>query len=136
MNELELSPKEAWEKLVCSSSTKLIDVRTEAEWRYVGEPDVKSTGRDIIKVSWHLSPAMQENPEFFDQLRAAVSVDDTLLFMCRSGGRSLAAAKAARREGIKQSYSVAGGFEGDLDENGHRGNKAGWKYQGLPWRQT
>jgi rhodanese-related sulfurtransferase len=136
MSELELSAKEAWERLVRSPSTRLIDVRTEAEWRYVGEPDLKSTGRDIVKVSWHLLPDMRVNPEFLNQLRGSVSDDDTLLFLCRSGGRSLAAAKAAEGAGIKQSFSIAGGFEGDLDENGHRGNRGGWKYQGLPWRQT
>jgi rhodanese-related sulfurtransferase len=136
MLELELSPTEAWERLVRSPSAKLIDVRTEAEWKYVGEPVVKSAGRELVKVSWHLLPDMRVNPDFLDQLRGAVSPDDVLLFLCRSGGRSLAAAKAAKRAGMKESYSVAGGFEGDLDENAHRGNKAGWKCQGLPWRQT
>ena len=135
MDELELSPKQAWERLVRSSSTRLVDVRTNAEWKYVGEPDVTSTGRDLVKVSRHLLPDMRLNPDFLDQLRGAVRPDDTLLFLCRSGGRSLAAAKAAKGAGMKESYSVAGGFEGDLDENGQRGNKAGWKYQELPWRQ-
>jgi rhodanese-related sulfurtransferase len=79
---------------------------------------------------------MRLNPDFLYQLRGAVGPDDTLLFLCRSGGRSLAAAKAAKGAGMKESFSVAGGFEGDLDESGHRGNKAGWKCQGLPWRQT
>ncbi|MDF2119064.1 rhodanese-like domain-containing protein [Roseiarcaceae bacterium H3SJ34-1] len=136
MDELELSPQQAWDTLVRSPSTRLVDVRTEAEWKYVGEPDVKSTGRDIIKISWHLSPDMRLNPEFLDQLRGAVGADDTLFFICRSGGRSLAAAKAAKGAGIGECYSIAGGFEGDLDENGRRGKKAGWKYQGLPWLQT
>lgn len=136
MDELELSSKQAWERLVRSSSTRPVDVRTNAEWKYVGEPDVTSTGRDLVKVSWHLSPDMRLNPDFLDQLRGAVRPDDTLLFLCRSGGRSLAAAKAAKRAGMKESDSVAGGFEGDLDENGQRGNKAGWKCQELPWRQT
>ncbi|MDE5445815.1 rhodanese-like domain-containing protein [Bradyrhizobium sp. CSA207] len=136
MNGLELSPGEAWTKMVGSPLVKLIDVRTEAEWKYVGEPDVETLGAALVKISWQLSPDMRVNSEFLNQLREAVGADDTLLFMCRSGGRSLAAAKAARGCSIKQSYSIAGGFEGDLDENGHRGNKAGWKYQGLPWRQT
>lgn len=136
MDELELSPTEAWERLVRSPSAKLVDVRTEAEWKYVGEPDVKSAGGDLVKVLGHLLPDMRVNPDFLDQLRGAVSPDDTLLFLCRSGGRSLAAAKAAKSAGMKESYSVAGGFEGDLDESAHRGNRAGWKYQGLPWRQT
>jgi rhodanese-related sulfurtransferase len=136
MDELELSPKQAWERLVRSSSTRLVDVRTDAEWKYVGEPDVTSAGQDLVKVSWHLSPDMRLNSDFLDQLRGAVRPDDTLLFLCRSGGRSLAAAKAAKGAGMNESYSVAAGFEGDLDENGHRGNKAGWKCQELPWRQT
>lgn len=135
--DIEISPGDAWETLALSPSAKLIDVRTDAEWRYVGEPDLKPLGLELVKISWHLSPDLRPNPTFLDELRAAAAQrHDVLLFLCRSGGRSLAAAKAANDAGFSKSFSVAGGFEGDIDELGHRSNKAGWKYQRLPWRQT
>ena len=136
MDDIEVSPEQAWDRLTQSASARLIDVRTDSEWRYVGEPDLNSIGTDLVKISWHLLPDMKVNPAFQDQLRTLVHPEDTLLFLCRSGGRSLAAAKAARTAGFGESYSVAAGFEGDLDDHGHRSSKDGWKFRGLPWRQT
>jgi rhodanese-related sulfurtransferase len=136
MDDIEISPTRAWDSLARLPSARLVDVRTEAEWRYVGEPNLSSLGKDLVKISWHLLPDMKVNPAFLDQVRAAAQPKNMLLFLCRSGGRSLAAARAAKRAGFMESYSVACGFEGDLDEFEHRSNREGWKHQGLPWRQT
>jgi rhodanese-related sulfurtransferase len=81
------------------------------------------------------------NPQFADMVanavrKAGASEDTPLLFLCRSGARSRAAAIAMTRVGFGKSYNIAGGFEGDLDEQRHRGRRNGWKAQGLPWRQS
>jgi len=85
---------------------------------------------------WQLFPSMQVNADFTDQLRAAgLTPEHRLYFLCRSGGRSLAAAQAAQRAGFPHAYNIADGFEGPVDGEGHRGAVAGWKADGLPWRQ-
>jgi rhodanese-related sulfurtransferase len=58
-----------------------------------------------------------------------------VLLLCRSGARSRAAAMALTAAGFEKAFNVAGGFEGDADGQGHRGNRNGWKASGLPWRQ-
>lgn len=135
MHADELTPQQAWQALVDRPSAKLVDVRTVPEWLYVGEPDVTSAGKLLLKMSWHVFPEMTVNDRFTRELKAAVSPDDMLLFLCRSGGRSLAAARAASAAGFQDAYSVAGGFEGPVDEQGHRSTIEGWKFAGLPWKQ-
>lgn len=133
---LEITPSQAWEVLSETTAAKLIDVRTEPEWTYVGVPALDAIGKSIIRNAWQLFPEMNVNSDFANALRATVRNDDVLIFICRSGGRSLLAANSARAEGFHASYSVAGGFEGPADADGHRGTVAGWKHEGLPWRQT
>ena len=81
-------------------------------------------------------PSGQPNPHFLDQLRDAVGApgEQRVAFLCRSGVRSVAAAKAATAAGYPACYNILGGFEGGLDEQGHRG-VGGWRAAGLPWRQ-
>ncbi len=136
MEDIELSPTRAWERLVRHENAALVDVRTDAEWRYVGEPSLAAVPAKLLKLSWHLPPDMIENPDFLPGLRESAEPDSMLFFLCRSGGRSLAAARAAKAAGFHASYSIAGGFEGALDRHGHRGTLAGWKHEGLPWVQT
>ena len=131
----EVSPQEAWKMLKEMPRTKLVDVRTVPEWLYVGLPEIVATKRALLQISWHVFPDMTMNVAFIQDLKRAASSDDVLLFVCRSGGRSLAAARAAKEAGLKQSYSIRGGFEGPIDAQGHRGNIQGWKCAGLPWRQ-
>ena len=131
----EVSPQEAWKMLKEMPRTKLVDVRTVPEWLYVGLPEIVATKRALLQISWHVFPDMTMNVAFIQDLKRAASSDDVLLFVCRSGGRSLAAARAAKEAGLKQSYSIRGGFEGPIDAQGHRGNVEGWKCAGLPWRQ-
>lgn len=132
----DLSPTEAWERLKSDPKAKLVDVRTQAEWVYVGIPDLASAGKQPILVSWQVFPAMTKNEAFADQLRSqGVQPDDTLLFLCRSGVRSKAAAELMTTLGFGASYNIVDGFEGPLDPARHRGSAGGWKAAGLPWAQ-
>lgn len=132
----DLTPAEAWERLKSDPKAKLVDVRTQAEWVYVGVPDLSPTGKQPILVQWQTFPAMARNEVFADQLKGqGVAADDTLLFLCRSGVRSKAAAELMTQLGFPNSYNISDGFEGPLDGSRHRGGAAGWKASGLPWAQ-
>jgi rhodanese-related sulfurtransferase len=103
----------------------------------VGLPDLAEAGKKPVLISWQLPPKMEVNADFVAHLReAGLTPDRKLYFLCRSGARSLSAAKAAVAAGFPNSFNVAGGFEGPLDEAGHRGTKGGWKASGLHWRQS
>ena len=116
---------------------QLIDVRTQAEWSYVGLPDLSELGRRPLLVEWQTFPDLALNPEFADQVSMAVSDKEApLLFLCRSGARSAAAALAMTSHGYAHCYNVAQGFEGDANDRGQRGAVSGWKVLGLPWAQS
>ena len=131
-----VTPLQAWHALQDEPHAQMVDVRTDAEWTYVGFPDLSSVGKRLLPISWQLFPAMTVNEGFVDALRAAgLTADNALYFLCRSGVRSLYAAEAAIAAGFPQSYNVADGFEGPPDADAHRGQVAGWKADGLPWKQ-
>lgn len=132
----DISPTEAWERLNNDPKAKLVDVRTQAEWMYVGIPDLTGIGKQPLLVSWQVFPSMARNEAFAQQLQAqGVTPDDTLLFLCRSGVRSQASAQLLTGLGYGKCYNISDGFEGPLNETRHRGAAAGWKAQGLPWQQ-
>ncbi|MFT8896117.1 MAG: rhodanese-like domain-containing protein [Acetobacter sp.] len=132
----DVSPSDVWQVLENDPGACLIDVRTPEEWQFVGIPDVSATGRSLYPISWQVMGGLV-NGQFIEELRRA-GIDETqkLYFICRSGARSRSAAMAAAREGFEQVFNVADGFEGPLDGEMHRGNAAGWKASGLPWRQN
>ena len=134
----DLGATDAWALLQSDPAAQLVDVRTVAEWSFVGLPDLAGIGRQVHCVEWQSYPSMAQNPSFVAQAGAAIGSrkDAPVLLLCRSGGRSRAAAMAMTAAGYMQAYNVAGGFEGDLDKNSHRGGANGWKAAGLPWRQT
>jgi len=114
----------------------LVDVRTDAEWNFVGVPDLAAVGKQAVLLPWQVYPSMQRNASFEEQLGKAVfTPEHHIYFLCRSGVRSLAAAEAARAAGFPNVYNISDGFEGPPDHAGHRGQTAGWKAEGLPWRQ-
>ena len=126
----------AWKILSENNDAVLIDVRTRAEWNYVGLPELAPIGKKPALLEWQVFPGMQQNPEFMSALGNAVANKDTpLLFLCRSGARSAAAAKAMSAAGYSTCFNVAEGFEGPLDEDHHRGTQSGWRKEGLPWEQ-
>jgi rhodanese-related sulfurtransferase len=136
----DVQPGEAWSTLSTSASGALVDVRTTAEWAYVGLPEVSTTGRPLITLEWQSFPSGAVNPDFVAALQAELEArnigrDAPLFFICRSGGRSAAAAAAMTAAGYDNCFNVAGGFEGPPDQERHRGTIEGWKVAGLPWRQ-
>jgi len=139
----EVDPAEAFEILHDDSATALIDVRTRAEWAFVGVPDIGATGAEFWPIEWVDFPDMTRNPGFVDEVMTRLNghPPGRLLFICRSGARSMAAAQATAMALAGQGLAahctnVAEGFEGDLDPGGHRGKANGWKVRGLPWRQN
>ncbi|HVY15306.1 MAG TPA: rhodanese-like domain-containing protein [Rhodopila sp.] len=129
-------PTQTWEALKTEPSAQLVDVRTDAEWNFVGIPDLGEAGKQAVLIPWQVYPTMQRNASFVEDLgRAGLKPEDHIYFLCRSGARSLAAAEAARAAGFAHVYNIADGFEGPVDAEGHRGHAAGWKADGLPWRQ-
>ena len=136
----DISAAEAWDRLQGNPKAQLIDVRTVAEWNFVGLPDLEDLGRRVHCVEWQGFPTGAQNPGFLAEAAQALGAagaakSDPVLLLCRSGARSRAAAIALTAAGYEQAFNVAGGFEGDVDGEGHRGNMNGWKASGLPWRQ-
>jgi rhodanese-related sulfurtransferase len=132
----DLDPDEAFRLLQDDPRAVLVDVRTRAEWSYVGTPDLSGIGRDVVLAEWVSFPDGARNPQFLDTVSAVAAPDVPVVFLCRSGVRSVAAAEAATKAGYTGAYNVTEGFEGPADEAGHRGRAAGWKSRGLPWRQS
>jgi len=129
----DVSPTEAFERLKGNPRAVLIDVRTQAEWAFVGLPRVER----LLRLSWQVFPSMQVDPDFADKVRGAgIEEGDEVFLICRSGGRSASAATALTAAGFANCYNVAQGFEGDRDGEGHRGAVGGWKAAGLPWAQS
>ena len=136
----DLGPKESWELLAKQPAAQLVDVRTDAEWNFVGAPDLTALDRRVLFCEWQRFPA-GANPDFVDQVQTALARTSyrkgaPLLFLCRSGARSRAAAIAMTQAGFGPCFNVQDGFEGALDSDRHRGTAAGWKAEGLPWLQT
>jgi rhodanese-related sulfurtransferase len=133
----DISAAEAWEKLAADSRAQLVDVRTLAEWNFVGVPDLSSLGREVQCIEWQQFPGGGRNPGFVAEASQVLADKDApVLLLCRSGARSRAAAIALTTAGYSQAFNVGDGFEGDVDEQGHRGNRSGWKAANLPWRQS
>ena len=122
-----LTPAEAF--ALMQAGAKLVDVRTRPELLYVGRVP------GSVLVEWQTYPSNAMNPDFLSQLSEAVEPAHTLMFICRSGGRSHAAAATAAQAGFRDSYNVLEGFEGDKDAEQHRGTVGGWRRAGLPWVQ-
>lgn len=138
----DISVEEAWRTLTQNPNAVLIDVRTRAEWSFVGVADLTSLGKEPMLMEWQSFPAMNVNPGFAGDVAAALgaslgdaAMDAPIMFLCRSGARSRAAAVALTAQGFRAAFNIVGGFEGDLDETRHRGQRNGWKAAGLPWVQ-
>ena len=136
----DVSVEEAWQRLASDEASVLIDVRTRAEWAFVGLPDLSSIGKQPILIEWQEFPTNLVDQDFAQRLKglleqAGVGQGTELLFLCRSGGRSLMAARAMVGAGYTRCRNVAHGFEGGLDPTRHRGRIDGWKARNLPWVQ-
>lgn len=125
-----LLPAEAYELMQNVPGAKLVDVRTRAEWDFVGSVP------GSVPIEWQTYPGSQPNPDFLRELEAQTEKDAVVMFLCRSGARSHAAATAACQIGYANSYNILQGFEGDKDAHGHRASAGGWQFAGLPWVQS
>lgn len=125
-----LTPAEAHEVWSLAPGARLVDVRTRAEWDWVGRIP------GAVEIEWQTYPGNQPNPNFLTQLRNQVDREALVMFICRSGARSNAAARASAEAGFAESYNVLEGFEGDKDAHGQRNHIGGWRRAGLPWAQS
>ena len=132
----DVTSEQAWHVLSARSDAVLIDVRSDAEWAFVGLPDLSALGKRVLMVSWQAFPDMGVNPAFMEQVRSrGVEPERTVFLICRSGQRSRDAAMALTAAGYGQCFNVADGFEGPHDSRRHRGCLTGWKAADLPWVQ-
>lgn len=137
----DVNVREAWDSLAKSAEATLVDVRTAAEWAYVGVPVLSSIGKTAVLVEWDEFPSGELVPDFIGRLEAALAkqgagAEAPLYFICRSGNRSRHAAVAATAAGYARAFNVAHGFEGRLSPDRHRDSKESWKGEGLPWVQS
>lgn len=121
-------PQLAW-ALVEAGQAALVDVRTTEERKFVGHVP------GSLHVAWASGTAMTRNPRFVRELEAKTGKDETVLLLCRSGKRSDLAAEAAAKSGFTRVFNVLEGFEGEIDEQRHRGHLGGWRSHDLPWVQ-
>ncbi len=125
-----LTPQEAYEVWQHAPGARLIDVRTRAEWDYVGRVP------GAVEIELLTYPGNRPNAAFLAELEQQVDKEAPVMFICRSGGRSHNAAMLAMQAGYSQCFNVLEGFEGDKDANGHRNTQGGWRVAGLPWTQS
>jgi rhodanese-related sulfurtransferase len=125
-----LTPPEAHEIWQLAPGATLVDVRTRAELDWVGRIP------GAIEIEWLTYPGNKPNPQFLEFLRHSVDHESLLMFICRSGARSNAAATAATEAGFADCYNILEGFEGDKDAAGRRNLVGGWRCAGLPWTQS
>ena len=129
----DLTPQQAWEILESHPDAVLVDVRTQGEWEQIGVPDLTSVNKDVHFIEW--VSAFGPNVHFASQL-AEIGIktgsNTPVIFLCRSGNRSIGAATVATEEGYGPAYNVLEGFEGDTDAFGQR-TVNGWKLRGLPF---
>lgn len=131
----DVTPAEAFAAVAGDPDALFVDVRTRAEWTYVGVPDLAGTGREVAFVEWSRYPDGTLNERFVDEVVEAGAAPGTPVYLiCRSGVRSVAAAEALTAAGLGPAYNVLEGFEGPHDPDGRR-TVSGWKNAGLPWRQ-
>lgn len=128
-----VSPQQAW-ALVQAGDAVLVDVRTAEERSFVGHVP------QSLHVAWATGTSLTRNPRFVRELEAKLAAwggkESVALLLCRSGKRSVEAAKAAAQAGFAHVFNVLEGFEGELDELQHRGGGDGWRFRGLPWVQS
>lgn len=124
----DIQPADAWAE-VQAGHALLIDVRTPEELKWVGRVP------GAIPVPWLIDNGQRQNPHFLTQLQAVARPAQKVVLLCRSGVRSVAAARLATEAGFANIWNILGGFEGPLDERQQRNHVAGWRFAGLPWEQ-
>ena len=124
-----LTPKEAHDFMQKHPNAVMIDCRSEMEFLFVGHPV------GAHHVAWNELPDWEINPHFVGQVKKISSINRPVVLICRSGNRSIEAGEALETAGFSEVYNVLEGFEGNLDDDHHRGTQGGWRFDGLPWEQ-
>lgn len=124
----DIDPRDAWQ-LVNGGHAVLVDVRSAEELKFVGRVP------GSVHIPWATGIALTANARFLEELQARVNPGDVVVFLCRSGKRSVSAATVATRAGFPDAYNILEGFEGDVDAHRHRGRLNGWRHRDLPWEQ-
>ena len=124
----DVTPELAWQ-WVQTGVAVLVDIRSDAEREWVGFVPGSAN------VVWKQWPGMVPNPDFDAQLKDAVPPGKKVVMLCRSGARSIGSSRRATALGM-EAYNILEGFEGDKTPDGHRGGQGGWRFRGLPWRQS
>ncbi|MEP2871977.1 MAG: rhodanese-like domain-containing protein [Parasphingorhabdus sp.] len=137
----DIDAQGAFEALETQQNAVLVDVRTQAEWTFVGIPDLSTIGKDTAFAEWQSFPPSGPNPDFVKDVvgfleKKGLDPATPIYFLCRSGARSKAAAIALTQAGYTNCFNISDGFEGALDAEGHRGLQSGWKAAKLPWKQN
>ena len=136
LNVQNILSVECFGKLSEISNSYLIDVRTKPEWEFIGVPDLSSLNKKTIFISWQVYPEMKINSFFKNQvIESNIKQDDKIFLICRSGARSLNAAKFLISYGYNYCFNVSDGFEGDKNNYSQRSTINGWTYNDLPWKQ-
>ncbi len=136
IEQFNISLEKAWALLKVNQTSFLVDVRSYAEWSIVGVPDLSSLYKEICLIEWSSFPEGTLNPNFLDKLSKVGAKNDTFIFICRSGARSLAACGKAYDYGYKNVFNLQEGFEGPLNDKNQRSQVMGWKFSKLPWHQN
>ena len=131
----EVDAKTAYAALSDQADAILIDCRTKAEWMLIGGADLSDINKQPVMVEWQ-SMDGRLNPEFCHKIRDVADEDAPIFLLCRVGGRSATAAQALLDDGFTDVTNITDGFEGPVNDEGHRSKVAGWRAQGLPWRQS
>jgi len=136
----EVDVCQTWRALEAKPSAQMIDVRSKAEWAFVGYPALESIGKSIIFLEWQTFPGNAKNMLFSHRLieeldARGLGMETELYFLCRTGVRSLKAAREMKQLGYSACFNIAKGFEGKLGDDKHRGAIDGWKAAELPWQQ-
>ncbi len=133
----DVSPADAYAQLSRDAHAVLIDVRSAPEWQFSGLPDLRAIGKVTQRISLKNYPDFADNPQFLgDVMRAVANKDTCVFFLCKTGGRSAAAAAMLTSLGYSKAYNIEGGFEGEMNQQRQRGQISGWKASQLPWEQA
>ncbi len=124
-----LSSPETWGFLQQNPEAKLIDIRSSMEFLFIGHPT------NCIHIGWMEEPDWDINPNFVEEIKAIQNDNCPIVMLCRSGNRSEQAGEQLLEAGLTNIYHVTDGFEGDRDDDNHRGTLNGWRFHGLPWEQ-
>ena len=140
---LYVTAREAYEKWMAEpDKVKVIDVRTPEEYLFVGHPTMAWKIPVAIQIyEWdHEKQKFPMKPlaDFVSRCREVANPDDTLMLMCRSGGRSAIGVNTLAQAGFKHAYNVVDGMEGDANADSDSVAEAqplkdGWKNSGCPW---